>query len=55
MWCEHADITGVMLATSLAPEGFLELDTHGKTARYAPDGHRSHRRHKKFDTSLLAA
>jgi hypothetical protein len=28
-WTDHVDINDVMLATSLLPEGFLGLDTHG--------------------------
>ena len=31
-WLDHEDINDVMLATSLAPEGFLVLDRGGATA-----------------------
>jgi hypothetical protein len=40
-WREHEDINDVMLATSLAPEGFLTLDGDAAAARVAGEVRRS--------------
>jgi hypothetical protein len=35
-WLEHADINDVMLATSLAPQGFVELTPPRNASRSRP-------------------